>query len=1084
MDVRLALKKGTTLRFGNGSEYTIAGELARGGSSIVYNAFYLDTLGEKKAVRIKECFPFKCSLQRGEKGILLVPPAEQGLFTETKQKMEQAYQFGNRLFATDGLTNKTANTFGIFQANHTLYIVSAYVQGQELSYQRYPTVKDSIAVVKSTADAICKIHKEGFLYLDLKPSNILTLEGSTELIQLFDFDSVVPISEVAEWADKISYTKGFAALELQSGENRQIGKHTDVYGIGALLFYMLFNRVPDAFDCEPDAEYDFSQSKLSSDNYRDVLAFRLTDFFHHTLADYYLDRFPDLEIVVEKLMELQTLADPSARYIASTKISTSGFFVGRRAEMEWLTRKLTGDAGGGFFVVGMGGIGKSTLVRRCLKQWEQQLDSILYVNYLDTIEKTICDDYAVSIHAVQKDGKETDKAYFERKLRVLRELGRDKNCVLILDNYTGDTSDAFQKLLQTGWKLLFVTRDQSLAEGYDTLEVGAIAEEMDLLALFSKNLGWELNDEERRSAASIICHVGGHTLVIELIAKQIGSQFCSLSLKQAAEIAAKKGFSSIATEKVGYQKDSIPYQDTIKQIISGLFAAEELQEAQRVMLKMLSLFGGNGVSVDQLCEMLGLETRDDLIALYQQGWIYVEDGKIAMHPVIKEVVSNWALSETALEAVKKALLHLDIKLKVEAQKEEYPKNLLRGLFWAHDVHEAAPNSWLDRKMQKLIGKKCPGMAEEAYRRRVQSYAEGTVTDCKEVRTCLQLAMAVLESGKREEKLYSLDLYKDLLYHTIQNTPYENECFIREKAEAFLALTDHNDERMRLKTYQKLLGVLYDRGEMAEAEQRLRQAKIAMTGSLRPELWGRYYYILAGYYDTILNGAYDARTAEEKRLVSQLLDTIEQAVRWLSISYVGDSRILLGECYRLKALVLIRSGIGKGKQIRLILEKVRKEIGRYAQPHSKLVRDYYMTLAWYHTYFDEDYEQTCANMSKAYAITCMISTSELEKIDDQFCPMANILLEWQQHEYAALYLIQSVLICSDYLESAVYARRQVDLLGHLLEVYFYAEEYDKCQAVIDKLDEKVEKINALDIADYVTQEMREAIVRGTHSGGGC
>ena len=99
-------------------------------------------------------------------------------------------------------------------------------------------------------------------------------------------------------------------------------------------------------------------------------------------------------------------------------------------------------------------------------------------------------------------------------------------------------------------------------------------------------------------------------------------------------------------------------------------------------------------------------------------------------------------------------------------------------------------------------------------------------------------------------------------------------------------------------------------------------------------------------------------------------------------------------------------------------------------------------------------------------------------------MANILLEWQQHEYAALYLIQSVLICSDYLESAVYARRQVDLLGHLLEVYFYAEEYDKCQAVIDKLDEKVEKINALDIADYVTQKMREAIVRGTHSGGGC
>ena len=419
MDSRTALKRGTVLRFSDGYEYTITDELARGGSSLVYNAFYLDNLGEKKSVRIKECYPFKCSLLRDASGALLAPAAEEDLFAQSKQKLRRAYQLGNDFFSTDGLTNLTANTYNIFEANNTLYVVSAYAQGQELSYRRYPAVKDSIAAVKSVANAISKIHNKGYLYLDIKPGNILTLEGTTELIQLFDFDTVVPIANITEFADKISYTRGFAALELQSGDYQRIGKHTDVYGIGALLFYMLFDRVPDAFDCEADAQYDFSKSKLSGGSYQDALVFRLTDFFHHTLADFYLDRFSNMKTVAEKLSELQDLADLSLRYIVSSKISTSGLFLGRETEAQWIRERLTGSVAGCGFVVGMGGIGKSTLVRHCIRQ-SDRLDSVLYLDYLGSIERTICDDYAVHINAVQKDASETGTAYFDRKLGVLR----------------------------------------------------------------------------------------------------------------------------------------------------------------------------------------------------------------------------------------------------------------------------------------------------------------------------------------------------------------------------------------------------------------------------------------------------------------------------------------------------------------------------------------------------------------------------------------------------------------------------------------------------------------------------------------
>lgn len=139
-----------------------------------------------------------------------------------------------------------------------------------------------------------------------------------------------------------------------------------------------------------------------------------------------------------------------------------------------------------------------------------------------------------------------------------------------------------------------------------------------------------------------------------------------------------------------------------------------------------------------------------------------------------------------------------------------------------------------------------------------------------------------------------------------------------------------------------------------------------------------------------------------------------------------------------------------------------------------MRDYDLTMAWYYTYLEENYPQTCAYLFKAYDITNIISTSELAKIDDQLCPMANLMLEWQQYDQAELYLLRSILTCGDHLEIAAYARRQVELLGHLLEVYFRAGDYSKCRAVMDKINEKVRKIGTLHFEDYVSEEIREFI----------
>ena len=97
-------------------------------------------------------------------------------------------------------------------------------------------------------------------------------------------------------------------------------RHTDVYGVGALLFYLLFGRTPEAPDCETGVEYQFNRCRFADKNYQDRLFRALPDFFHHTLAGYYLDRYQDMDQVIGKLEEIEKYADTVVPFIISSQV--------------------------------------------------------------------------------------------------------------------------------------------------------------------------------------------------------------------------------------------------------------------------------------------------------------------------------------------------------------------------------------------------------------------------------------------------------------------------------------------------------------------------------------------------------------------------------------------------------------------------------------------------------------------------------------------------------------------------------------------------------------------------------------------
>ena len=106
--------------------------------------------------------------------------------------------------------------------------------------------KDAALCVQRVAGAVQHAHEHGVLHRDLKPSNILL--GDDGLPRVTDFGIARRIATDAATDDPLTRTgqglgsPGYAAPELALGGRADA--RTDVYGLGALLYYLLTGHAP------------------------------------------------------------------------------------------------------------------------------------------------------------------------------------------------------------------------------------------------------------------------------------------------------------------------------------------------------------------------------------------------------------------------------------------------------------------------------------------------------------------------------------------------------------------------------------------------------------------------------------------------------------------------------------------------------------------------------------------------------------------------------------------------------------------------------------------------------------------------
>ncbi|MBI4617398.1 MAG: PQQ-binding-like beta-propeller repeat protein [Planctomycetes bacterium] len=132
----------------------------------------------------------------------------------------------------------------------THYIVQEYVEGPNLSHwlkeEAGPlTPRQAAEMLLPIAQAVAHAHSRGVVHRDLKPSNILVSAGDRP--KLSDFGLALREGEERlSRSGRMVGTPAYMAPEQVEGDPDAVGPHTDVYGLGAVLYELLAGRIPFA----------------------------------------------------------------------------------------------------------------------------------------------------------------------------------------------------------------------------------------------------------------------------------------------------------------------------------------------------------------------------------------------------------------------------------------------------------------------------------------------------------------------------------------------------------------------------------------------------------------------------------------------------------------------------------------------------------------------------------------------------------------------------------------------------------------------------------------------------------------------
>ena len=295
----MKLQSGTILQ---GGRYRIVDSLGRGGFGVTYLA---EQVMARRKVCIKEFFP-QDYYKRDEDSVSISLLSEN--FKENMLRFKTKFIKEAQTIAALDHPN-IIHIHDVFEENGTAYYVMDYIEGESLS----ELVKlgdafaeaDALRYIREAASALEYIHDRNINHLDVKPGNIMVRREDNRAI-LIDFGlSKHYDSESGEATSTtpVGVSHGFAPMEqYQVGGVSTFSPETDIYSLGATLYYLVTGNVPP--QATVVAEQGLPQLGALSSNIREAIE-RSMSYLRkdrpHTIKEF-LALLDNVEPVVEVLV--------------------------------------------------------------------------------------------------------------------------------------------------------------------------------------------------------------------------------------------------------------------------------------------------------------------------------------------------------------------------------------------------------------------------------------------------------------------------------------------------------------------------------------------------------------------------------------------------------------------------------------------------------------------------------------------------------------------------------------------------------------------------------------------------------------
>jgi serine/threonine protein kinase len=221
------------------ARYTILQQIGQGGFGITYKA--LDTLFDR-VVCIKELF-ISGNSRREESWSVSSQAVGHIDFAYFKNKfLDEAKKLAN--FDHPNIVK----VLEYFEANNTAYMVMEFVEGKNLKdyvvERNRLNEQEALSLFTQLLDATKAIHSKNYLHRDIKPDNVLiTPENKAVLIDFGTAKFHDEKSDNSHTSTLILLSHGYAPPEQYSNEHEK-KKYTDIYALGATLYFMLTGQKP------------------------------------------------------------------------------------------------------------------------------------------------------------------------------------------------------------------------------------------------------------------------------------------------------------------------------------------------------------------------------------------------------------------------------------------------------------------------------------------------------------------------------------------------------------------------------------------------------------------------------------------------------------------------------------------------------------------------------------------------------------------------------------------------------------------------------------------------------------------------